>query len=356
MKTIINSIIVLLFFATPLTGNAQTSSTACGTSPDLIACYLFDNNLEDGVNKGGDLDTLVGGTYASDRHGASSSCVELSGVGQYISGDFDQDGFTQGTFSLSIWFKNAENVGRYQAIIDKSEIPTIPVVHTTAYEFFSLRITPNTLPTQSQKILQTKFSDGNKELNLLSLNQNVCDNKWHHAVVVLDTDNDKAKMYVDTICVDSTSLGGFKGFTGNNVLGIGSFFDKNGKPDGGVTGGSGIASSFYKGFLDDLRIYRSALSSSDIKTLFLGSTATVSVKSPNNFKLYPNPATSEITIESAALINSLSIEALDGSIVHSQKDLTSSTYSYNISELAAGIYYITIDTDLGVETRKFSVL
>lgn len=282
--------------------------------------------------------------------------MELSGVGQYIVGDFDRDGFTQGTFSLSIWFKNAENVSRYQALIDKSEVPSIPVVHTTAYEFFSLRITPNTLPSQSERILQTKFSDGSKELNLLSLNQNVCDNKWHHAVVVVDTDNDKAKMYIDTVCVDSTTLGGFKGFTGSNVLGIGSFFDKNGKPDGGVTGGSGVASSFYKGFLDDLKIYRSALTSSDVKTLFLGPVASVETTSTSRFQLYPNPVTGVLNVKAATVIKSLSICGLDGSVHHSEKNLKSSTYSYNTSTLASGVYYITVETDRGVKTSKFSVL
>ncbi|MGB0851609.1 MAG: hypothetical protein ACPGTP_10190 [Bacteroidia bacterium] len=48
MKTIKNSILIL--FVLPLISNAQTSSTSCGTSADLIACYLFDNTLEDGVN------------------------------------------------------------------------------------------------------------------------------------------------------------------------------------------------------------------------------------------------------------------------------------------------------------------
>ncbi|WP_299348487.1 LamG-like jellyroll fold domain-containing protein, partial [uncultured Maritalea sp.] len=99
-------------------------------------------------------------------------------------------------------------------------------------------------------------------------NTNVCDGLWHHAVFTLDSSMNKAKLYLDNICIDSTSLGTYAGFSGNNVLGLGTFLNKNGVPDGGSSDGNPLPPSCYKGNIDDLKIYSKGLSKTEVDTLY----------------------------------------------------------------------------------------
>lgn len=73
----------------------------------------------------------------------------------------------------------------------------------------------------------------------------------------------------------------------------------------------------------------------------------------NNFHtspllLYPNPATSEITIDYEENIDQISILDITGKIV---KSISSATKTINISDLISGTYYIKIDTPHQIVTK-----
>lgn len=73
----------------------------------------------------------------------------------------------------------------------------------------------------------------------------------------------------------------------------------------------------------------------------------------NQFNVFPNPATSVITIANTnALVNEVTIADTNGRIVRTEKfdDITNATVS--ISDLSAGIYLVTITSDKGIVTKK----
>lgn len=72
-----------------------------------------------------------------------------------------------------------------------------------------------------------------------------------------------------------------------------------------------------------------------------------------NFKVYPNPASTELTIDSANDINNISVINMLGQEVFSRK-VSSTLETINISNLQSGIYMVKVDADNGSSTQKFT--
>lgn len=74
-----------------------------------------------------------------------------------------------------------------------------------------------------------------------------------------------------------------------------------------------------------------------------------------NLKLYPNPVSTKMTISADYMINSYVIQDMNGRIVD-QVDLNNTnSVTVNTSKLNDGIYFIKVQTNVGIETRKFIV-
>ena len=69
--------------------------------------------------------------------------------------------------------------------------------------------------------------------------------------------------------------------------------------------------------------------------------------------VYPNPTTDvvNVTLENKS-INSVSISDLNGRIVKSKDYKNVSNVSMNVSDLAAGVYMMSITSDSGTATKK----
>ena len=65
-------------------------------------------------------------------------------------------------------------------------------------------------------------------------------------------------------------------------------------------------------------------------------------------KLYPNPASSMLTIETEALIESIEIFDINGSMI--QRELTN---NFSVASLTNGIYFIHVKTNEGISTKRF---
>jgi hypothetical protein len=74
----------------------------------------------------------------------------------------------------------------------------------------------------------------------------------------------------------------------------------------------------------------------------------------SQFKIYPNPAESFITIESNdnAVIQEVTITDIDGRLVHSEAFKGAGNASLNVSDLASGIYILKLSSDKGTITKK----
>ena len=68
----------------------------------------------------------------------------------------------------------------------------------------------------------------------------------------------------------------------------------------------------------------------------------------NSFALYPNPTTDSFKVESSKEINNVQVFGINGRLL---KTLTPTT-TYDISDLASGLYLVTINSLSGSETMK----
>lgn len=73
------------------------------------------------------------------------------------------------------------------------------------------------------------------------------------------------------------------------------------------------------------------------------------------FSLYPNPANNVITITNSAdvTVNAISIFDFNGRMIKSEKFDNISNINVKVSDLANGVYFININSDKGVATKKF---
>jgi Zn-dependent metalloprotease len=72
----------------------------------------------------------------------------------------------------------------------------------------------------------------------------------------------------------------------------------------------------------------------------------------SSVKLYPNPTSSQLNIETENLIQSVQIFTIDGSLVQQETALERGN-SLNVGNLTPGLYFISIKTDKDTVVRKF---
>jgi len=102
----------------------------------------------------------------------------------------------------------------------------------------------------------------------------------------------------------------------------------------------------------------SAMSSGAIRSNIVtnnpgGVTKLENIPAENSIQIYPNPVRNELRIENGAIkIESVEIFNLTGNSI--DKFLTSnSQIQINVSHLASGVYFVKIETDRGIVTKKF---
>lgn len=73
----------------------------------------------------------------------------------------------------------------------------------------------------------------------------------------------------------------------------------------------------------------------------------------NNLKIYPNPTKDIINLSSSTtLINSIAVTDLNGRVVKSFDLSGISQTELNVSDLTSGMYFVSVETDLGKGTTK----
>ena len=72
----------------------------------------------------------------------------------------------------------------------------------------------------------------------------------------------------------------------------------------------------------------------------------------DGFSAYPNPATSELSVSSEDMINSMRIYSITGKLVSNQK-VNANQAQVDVSSFQPGIYMISIETEEEVMTKKF---
>jgi hypothetical protein len=231
--------------AAPVLSTAPTSPTA-----SLYLSYPFTGNANDVSGNSNNGTVQSAAPLATDRYGAASSAYSFNGTSQYISTTTSVASPGPQNFSISVWFKTSSAGGKLVGFSNnQTGISTTYDRHI--YMSNSGQIYFGVWPTTSSKTINTitTYADGN----------------WHHAVATLSTTNG-ANLYVDgaLMATDATitSSGAYSGYW---IVGAG---DLGAWPS--------VPSNWhFTGSLDDIAIYNTALTASQVYTLYGGGSAPV---------------------------------------------------------------------------------
>ncbi len=197
----------------------------------LIAHYLFDSNAQDtsGHNLHG---TVYGATLTTDRFGNAESTYQFDGVDDYIEVPHNDLLNTTDNLTISLWLKQEEGKTSGYRLVDKTTAGV-----NDGYNF-------DTYDGSTGRKLRLCAGRKNASANTVySLNE------WHHVAVVVS--KGVSTFYLDGMSDGSATHGTLQ--TNSLSLLIGS--------------AHGSKAQFFKGALDDIRIYNRALSEQEIKEI-----------------------------------------------------------------------------------------
>ncbi len=219
----------------------------------LVAHYPFDGNTLD-ISGNNNHANNQGASFALDRNNNPNSSASFDGINDLITRNSIIDVSSQNAMSFSAWFYPEQpvntNVNRYSGVsIGTKETGEIVLRETTS----------------SLKLFQGVLADGNP----LSTNGNNTSalansvpynyNNWYH--VVSTYQDQKVRIYVNGQFVSENT-----GF--NGVGGLLSNVPANSNLFMGTSFGTNNDQKFYRGRLDDVRIYNRILNDCEIVELF----------------------------------------------------------------------------------------
>ena len=283
----------------------------------LIAKYLFNNDATDSDTNKLDLATSGDPQFVNDRFGNAQSALEFDGSGDYLSTTSSL--FHLNKYSYSLWMKHSDVKGVMLAV-------------------------GNSGGDQAVSYTGSAINGGSYTVNasdISNINSGVLvvDTGWHHVVVIRDSL--KHSMYVDGQLVADTT-------TNYSTVAYGS-------SDLFLIGKSHRNNDHFTGSIDDVLIYDVALTNEEIQNLYsmnctdsnAVSVATIEEKESG---IYPNPATSSVTVlgawDSYSLFNIAGVQVKAGR-------LTSKVI--NTSNLISGMYVLQLVEGNNMKVEKLII-
>lgn len=310
MRSITFFIAALLILAT---------ATQAQVTNGLVAEYNFNNGTAQdalGINNG----TYIGASPTTDRFGNPNKAFSFDGINDYILIN-DSSEFQMGTsdFSISLWLYFTETQPQFGNIIGKQSGDMFQ--HYTQY---ALYVPKDSNQVHSNIRTNTGFERYCKTGNLMG--------DWHHLVLVHEY-ADSSKIYVDGLLVDGKmiTLSGHCDVT-NHALSIGNFF---------------------KGKIDDVKIYKRALNDAEINLLFNANNPILGVEQHTStapkIAFSPNPTKGEIHFSEN--VNVMLINSLGQTILHKNN-----SQQIDVSNTAPGIYFLLFFNEQGQCTQTDKVI
>ena len=288
--------------------------------------------LGDNSPNNNDGSLLNGTSWAS---GISSYALQFDGVNDKVDcGVGTTLNMNSSDFSVSLWLKMSEDQNTYPTLLAKGG-------GSNTDEGYWLMV--------KNDRMRFIFSNGTSKLSTYSGVVNLTDDNWHHVAVSLNRDGN-ISFYVDGINHGNTDISSFNGeeINSSRHFTIGSW-------------GSGTA-SYFKGALDDIRLYDIALSETEVNELYdlysayKTTQATLNQSlSVSTLRAFPNPFKQQLTLEfmleREQQIN-LSIYNLHGEIIQQLQDkvLGAGVHKFNVNlsnnnKVPQGMYIARLITE-----------
>ena len=234
----------------------------------LIAHYLFDGALTNNAAK--NQPTFITArniTLTADRFGRQQMAAKLNGINSYIVSSINRD-FTNSRITVSVWAtlegQNAAN--------DASTLFTRWRSQSNSY-WDDLSLFANFPNPDNFFVANWSGKDGNPSTDAYIIKNQFSSKGWTHLVISASESN--ARIYTNGVLSISITnkLTARQLFTNSAAWGFGAQNDGNGPIN------------FWKGRLDDIRIYNRDLSAQEVNRLF-----EIENQAPADVNLEPRPA------------------------------------------------------------------
>ena len=208
----------------------------------LVAHYTFDGNANDvsGNNNNG---TVSGASLVADRFGNANSAYDFAGSPDYIEVPWDNTLEISNNITMSLWIKlpSNEELWKNRTVINGPD---------GIYQFNAQKRNNGwSFGARAQLINQETWTD-----DLAAIGT-----EWNHVVFTQEPDGDnnsKNKIYLNGDLITEENIGrGDRSYNNPDNIFIGTFRTND-------------SENAFRGELDDIRIYSTTLSSSQIKTLY----------------------------------------------------------------------------------------
>lgn len=232
--------------------------------------------------------------------------------------------------SISLWFKTNLNQGAIMMGMQNTDLTSTPGQYVPVM-FIGV-----------DSLAHGQFWSGSTSVTVSTNFKN--DSEWHH--LVLTSDASGQKMYIDDSLQGAASA---KVVLNSMKYGyIGTGYATNNWPAISSPGYHDFGNSY----VDDVRIYDRAITSTEVDSLFHenGYMGWVGINETrtNMASIYPNPVSGVLNIQTEEMINSVCVFSLSGQLL-----LKSNDKQVIVEDLVNGIYLITITTENGVTTHRF---
>ena len=284
----------------------------------LVAYYPFNGNANDESvyeNHG----IVNGATLTIDRFGNENSAYEFDGIDDYI--DIPYSEYQQPpTISISCWVKKENIPDGFESILaangggDPSvDDPYVLGVTDSGYVSIGFEGLPQQIMLSSE--------------NPLSLNQ------WHHIVTLFDDEEDSARLYIDGILNDA----GYEPMMtlDTNTLGlkVGTYQLGSGAP---------LLEYCFHGEIDDIMIFNRALTETEIDSLYHEGGWNTAPEPPTNLAADAAPAKVRLTWTASTSSDVSSYKIYRGTSANPTTEIasvSSTTTSYDDTGLTNGTTY-----------------
>lgn len=294
----------------------------------LVAFYPFNGDTKDYSGNGND-GTNKGATIAADRFGNAQGAYYFDGAGAFVEVPANSANEPDSFVSISIWVKAEDFTTR--------QTPLCKRLFHNANPYNSYVLTSTDIGPSQQWAFGV--SSGTPGSGLGPIAPGAMTTTWTHIAGTYDGAN--VKIYVNGTLAATQAKTGLLGYT-DSTLRIGL----------GIPGSS---LQYFKGWIDDVRIYGRALTPAEVSLLYSNTTDLVQNPSSSHKQFvpvfYPNPST-DIVNTNMEGIESVEAITIDGK----STKLSFIGSTIDISKLSAGVYILQVKSELnGVIRQKLVV-
>ena len=175
-------------------------------------------------------------------------------------------------------------------------------------------------------------------VNIVSAETDVNPGEWHHVAAVIKNMSGlaEAELYLDGVLLTPTDWSATElGYLNTNVAADTISRDLWNSPL--LIGIDGKATRGFKGFIDEVKVYDTPLTESEIIEA-KGANTSISVMELANNLVYPNPVKNTLFINNLSDLNSIEIYDVQGSLLLTSLD----DKQIDVSNLQKGIYLVKI--------------